>query len=117
MRRPSKPWYRSFNNTWYVWLGGKQIPLARCKDNKSEAERVFHRLMAGDTPAVAKPADVHVVAILDLFLEHAHRHNAARTYEWYRSFLQDFSDRCGGLRVENSSHFMSAAGLTAKVGA
>jgi integrase len=72
----------------------------KAKKTKKEADRVFHRLMAGDTPAIARPYDVLVVTTLDLFLEHAHLHNAPRTYEWYRSFLQDISNRCGSLRVE-----------------
>lgn len=105
MRRPSKPWYRSFNDTWYVCLNGKQIPLVQGKANKKEAERVFHRLMAGETPQFAKPTDLRVVAVLDLFLEHAHTHNAPRTYYWYRNFLQDFSNRCGNLRVEELKPF------------
>lgn len=88
MRKPSKPWYRTFNDTWYVCLNGQQIPLAKGKHSKAEAERVFHRLMAGDTPQTAKPSDTRVVAILDLFLDHSHRHNAPRTYEWYRDFHQ-----------------------------
>jgi integrase len=105
MRKPSKPWYRTFNDTWYVCLNGQQIVLAKGKDNKKEAERVFHRLMAGETPQAAKPSDTRVVAILDLFLDHAHRHTAPATHEWYRNFLQDFSDMYGAMKVENLRPF------------
>jgi integrase len=99
MRRPSKPWYRKFNDTWYVCLNGRQLPLARGKDSKREAEREFHRLMAGEAPQASRPKDTRVVAVLDLFLDHALRHNAESTYLWYKRFLQDFSDRCGAMRV------------------
>lgn len=99
MRKPSKPWYRHFNDTWYVCLNGQQIVLARGKDNKKEAERAFHRLMAGETPQAVRSSDTLVTAVLDLFLEHAHKHTAPATYEWYRHFLQDFSDRYGALKV------------------
>jgi len=105
MRKPSKPWYRKFNDTWYVCLNGQQVVLARGKDNKKEAERAFHRLMAGDTPQALKPSDTRVVAILDLFLDHSHRHNKAATYEWYRHFLQDFSEMLGSLSVEELKPF------------
>lgn len=105
MRKPSKPWYRKFNDTWYVTIRGEQIPLAKGKANKADAEHMFHRLMAGETPQAAKPSDLRVLAILDLFLNHAQQHNAKRTYEWYRDFLQDFSDRFGLLRVEELRPF------------
>jgi hypothetical protein len=71
MRKPSKPWYRKYNDTWYVCLNGAQVPLAKGKANKREAERSFHRLMAGETPQAIKPEDHRVISILDLFLEHS----------------------------------------------
>ena len=52
MRKPSKPWYRKFNDTWYVCISGKQIQLAKGKGNRKEAERAFFRLMASETPVV-----------------------------------------------------------------
>jgi integrase len=106
MRRPSKPWYRKFNDTWYATVRGEQVPLARGRANRAEAERAFHKLMAGDAPArPARPQDTRVVAVLDLFLDHSQRHNRPRTYEWYRSFLQGFSDLYGALRVEDLRPF------------
>jgi integrase len=107
MRKPSKPWYRTFNDTWYVTIRGEQIPLARGKANKAEAERAFFKLMAADAPekAAARPSDTRVVAILDLFLDHSQRHNKQRTYEWYKGFLQDFSDLHGTLRVQDLKPF------------
>jgi hypothetical protein len=53
---------------------GEQIPLAKGKANKAEAERAFFKLMVGDTLAQpARPQDTCVVAILDLFLDHSQR--------------------------------------------
>lgn len=105
MRKPSKPWYRKFTDTWYVCLNGRQIPLAKGKDNKREAERAFFRLMAGETPAPSRAKDTRVVAVLDLFLDHAQRHNKPATYAWYRHFLQSFSDAYGSLKVEDLRPF------------
>lgn len=43
MRHPIKPWYRSLNDTWYVQLRGKQVPLAQGRDNSKEAyRRLYH---------------------------------------------------------------------------
>jgi integrase len=46
-----------------------------------------------------------VAQVFDLFLEGSSRHNEARTYEWYRDFLQDFSDRYGALEAEKLKPF------------
>src|SRR5947209_1368793 len=105
MRKPAKPWYRRFNDTWYICLNGDQIPLAKGKENKADAERAFFRIMAEGTPQVLKVSDTRVVAILDLFLDHSQKHNSPRTYEWYRDFLQDFADTCSMLRVEDLKPF------------
>src|SRR5260370_40265771 len=99
MRKPSKPWDRAFNDTWYVCISGKQVQLAKGKGNRKEAERAFFRLMASETP-VAVSSETHVVAILDLFLEHSQRHNSTRTYDWYRESLQDFAAMLETLRVQ-----------------
>ncbi len=105
MRKSDGPWYRKFNDTWYVTVRGEQIPLAKGKASKKEAERAFHKLMAGDAPQAVRPSDTRVIAVLDLFLDHSRKHNAPRTYEWYRDFLQDFSDMYGLLRVEDLKPF------------
>lgn len=105
MRRPSKPWYSVHNDTWYVCLNGQQIPLTKGKANKQEADRAFHRLMAGETPHILRPAATRIIAILDLFLEHSHRRNSRRTFEWYRDFLRDFAEKFGMLRVEELKPF------------
>jgi integrase len=104
MRKPSKPWYRAYNDTWYVCISGRQVPLAKGKENRKEADRAFFRLMASETPVVVNN-ETRVVAVLDLFLEHSQRHNSCRTYNWYREFLQDFADMFGTLRVEDLKPF------------
>src|SRR5262245_55221703 len=38
MRKSTGPWYRKFNDTWYVTIRGEQIPLAKGKSNKKAAE-------------------------------------------------------------------------------
>ena len=64
--------------------------------------------MAASDPSIARTAaalaDRRVVAVLDLFLDHAQRHTKPPTYGWYKHFLQDFSDRCGAMKVEELLH-------------
>jgi integrase len=116
VRKPSKPWYRSFNDTWYVCHNGRQVPLAKGKDNKKEAERAFHRLMAGDPAPVSRPQALLVVTLLDLFLEHAQRRNKPRTFGWYREFLEDFCDACGALKVADLKPFHVSCWLDSHTG-
>ncbi|MBX3439334.1 MAG: hypothetical protein KF861_17730, partial [Planctomycetaceae bacterium] len=78
--RTAKPWYRSANDTWYVWHRGQQIPLAKGKRAKRDAEAAFHRLMAAvpvclevdmtsATPVTASGGSLLVVELLDQFLD------------------------------------------------
>ena len=48
MRQP-KPWFRKFNQTWYVQIGTKQVRLARGQDAREEAFKKYHELMAQDS--------------------------------------------------------------------
>jgi integrase len=89
-----KPFYRPKKRRWYVQLGGKHVNLGPDRD---EAFRRYHELMAGrgDPPAetVAPPPDAGLVcAGLDAFLDWCQKNKAARTYEWYRAYLQSFLD-------------------------
>ena len=54
--RTPKPWYRRQTDTWYVCLRGKQIPLAKGKRSKREADEAFHRLMAMSAVDCGPPA-------------------------------------------------------------
>ncbi|MBN9119556.1 MAG: site-specific integrase [Planctomycetes bacterium] len=98
MRKALKPWYRTQTDTWYATVRGEKIPLAKGRDSYAEAEKAFHRLMLdvgeGQPPdPSAKP--FHVVAIIDLFLDHPERHNSRETYAWYKRFLQSFCELHG----------------------
>jgi integrase len=106
MRTP-KPFYRRFNDSWYVQVGPKQIRLARGKGNEAEAYRRYFEVMAGQpTGKMPEPLpDATVAAICDLFLDWCQKHNAPRTYEWYRDFLQDFCDHLGKMPVADLKPF------------
>src|SRR5262245_56256546 len=89
-RQPSKPWYRSERNAWFVCIQGKQHNLG---PDKKEAERKFHELLARppDQPAFTQTAEESVLAILDRFLTWCREHRKPETLEWYRWRLQEFT--------------------------
>lgn len=91
-----KPWYRKFNDTWYVQLGKQQIPLAKGKAQEAEAFQRFYALMAQqDVGTLAVSSEANLASLCDLFLDWSQLHNDRQTYAWYRRFLQDFCDRHG----------------------
>lgn len=97
MARPSKVWYWQARDGWYATIAGKRHHLAKGKANKAEAQKAFHRMMAGLDPA-ATAADAPAFALVaDLFLEHSTRENAAATTEQYRIKLQSACDQFGGV--------------------
>jgi len=42
-----QPWFREATASWYICIGGRQVPLGKDKD---EAFRHYHRLMAEQRP-------------------------------------------------------------------
>jgi integrase len=56
--RPNKPWYRASKGAWYATVDGKKVSLGvKGEDNKAEALKAWHRLMAGpgEEPAAPQP--------------------------------------------------------------
>lgn len=104
MRTP-EPWYRSQNDTWYVCLRGKQIPLAKGKNRKRKAQQVFFRLMASkevvspnvETAAAPTRSTLAVAVLLDQFLDWVH--DNLKSYDWYRRFLELFAVEYGDLDI------------------
>jgi integrase len=119
MRLPEGPWYRASRDAWYVEYKGQQVKLPKGKANKKAALEAFHRLMALGPGGFPKYQEITVAHVCDLFLtevcpyagdppkkqpkandpQPAMKPNAtheARTYWWYRSFLESF---CGHKRV------------------
>lgn len=113
--REAKPWFRQFDSWWYVEVGGKQVKLAKGKDNRAEAVKQFHILMAGTRPAA--PKSLTAAEVCDLFLRHSEREHEAATFAWHKHYLQSFCDRCGHLKatarptkkVGNSSYQVKSA--------
>lgn len=103
MRKP-EPWLRKFRTgrgkpkrkpCWYVQIDRKQI---RLHEDKSEAWRLYHDLMArGDL------CDVSTVGhLLDHYLEWIKRNRSVRTLECYGSYIGSFLRHVGhSIRVRD----------------
>ncbi len=86
MARTPKPWYRKARKEWCVTIGGV---LHRLGNDKQDAKRKFHELMA-DQPSTVS-ADTSW-GICDLFLGHVLANRSPATYGWYKDRLQYFKD-------------------------
>jgi integrase len=106
--RTAKPWYRSANDTWYVWHRGQQIPLAKGKRARRDAEAAFHRLMAAIPSAEPQTQNSQaseasagqsllVAELLDQFLDWVQFN--LDCFDRYRNVLQTFALGCGQLTV------------------
>lgn len=98
MKSP-KPYFREFDGWWYVQVRQdgrrKQVKLAKGRENEAQAQKRYHRIMAGDE---ARPksvfADAAVVA-LDEFLDFAINNLSETTSDWYANFLNSFARHIG----------------------
>jgi hypothetical protein len=85
MRVP-KPFYRCFNDTWYLQIGKRQIPLARGEANEKAAYARYYEVMA-EEPTGKLPVPLPkalLEEICDLFLTWAEKHTSKTTFAWYR---------------------------------
>lgn len=97
-----QPFFRRFNDAWYVQIGQKQIKLCAGPKNqqtRAEAYRKFAELIAGDVARLEDPSKLTVAQVCDVFLDHVQKHAEATTYDYYRYFLQSFCTQSGTLRV------------------
>jgi integrase len=102
--RFAKPFFRASKGAWYLQLGKRQISLGK---EREEAFKRYREILLHERGETSEPAfrRLTVAQVFDLFLDWSSRHNGARTYEWYRDFLQSFSDRCGALQAEKLKPF------------
>lgn len=95
--REAKPWFRKFDGWWYVEIAGKQVKLAKGRDNRPEAVKQFHLLMAGTKPA--KRSAFTASQVCDLYLVHSEKEHQAETFAWQKRYLQRFCDRLGTVKA------------------
>ncbi len=109
--REAKPWFRKSNNSWYVEIDGRQVRLAKGRENRAEAVKQFHLLMAGSKPA--RQEDRSVAEVCDLYLVHSEREHEPSTFAWHKHYLQLFCDRRGKLKAAGLIPFHLTAWLDA----
>lgn len=88
--RIAKPFYRRAKKSWYLQLGKRQISLA--KDRKKAFEKWKQMLLH---EGLATDPCLTIEELCDRFLEWAKHHTAEGTYEFYRTYLQQFCDAFG----------------------
>ena len=89
MRIPTKPWYRASKDAWYVEFNGRQVRLAKGRDNEKAARDAFYKLMANGSGKLPDADTLRVATICDLFLDHSQKHHVPDTFHWYQDYLQD----------------------------
>jgi integrase len=99
MPRPSKPWFKSHRNTWYVTVGGHKVSLGvRGKKNRQAAYAAWHRLLADGRPVTGDPAGT-VADVVTAFLADATGRVKPATLAWYHKFLDPFAATHGGVKA------------------
>ena len=66
-----KPWFREFNDTWYVQVGRKQIPLGKDphgKDRKNPPKEVVDAWHALERQKGHVPADPMLSELIETYL-------------------------------------------------
>ena len=101
MRTPTKPWYRASKDAWYVEINGKQVRLAKGRENEKAARDAFYKLMANGSGKLPEADTLRVATVCDLFLDHSQKHHVPDSYQWYRGYLQDFCNLYGTLLVQD----------------
>ena len=108
MPRDPKPWFRKDRDAWFVTINGRRFNLG---PDKEAAFNRFYDLMLRGEEEQPNQDDISVFQLFDAFLEWTSSQRAPRTYEWYKDFLERFSDLfvCRGvpayLRSDNGSEF------------
>jgi integrase len=91
-RSPSKRWFCASKDAWHVEFHGKQIRLAKGRDNEKAARDAFYKLMASGSGKLPEADTLRVATVCDLFLDHSEKHHVPDTFAWYKQYLQDFCD-------------------------
>jgi len=114
MAKTSKVWFRQQTGWWMTTVSGEQVKLAKGKENKKEAEKAFHTLMAHGTRAEDDGPRPTLQRVVGLFLDEAKRTKSAETYEVQRRYLMGFCDAVGkaknvpDLRVHHVKDWVNA---------
>ncbi|MEZ6043090.1 MAG: tyrosine-type recombinase/integrase [Planctomycetaceae bacterium] len=91
-----KPFYKKSHGAWYVNHHGRMIRLSQ---DKEEAFKAYHELMASEAPASSNDS---VATLMNSYLDWCKKNRSAQTYIWYKEFLSSFA-RSIGVRLRIGS--------------
>ncbi|HTU18052.1 MAG TPA: hypothetical protein VMG10_08315, partial [Gemmataceae bacterium] len=100
--RTAHPWFYAAKNAWYVKVGNKKVALGVSgEENKADALKAWHKLMADGPKPTPEPKAVPTVkAVMDAFLADAESRVQPITIQFYRKFCLPFSADYGTLRAD-----------------
>jgi integrase len=101
---------------WMVIVGGQRIKLIEGEDNKDEAERLFHEIMAG----MSQPPESSAARTADLveaFLRHSRIHFAPDTHRLNLYYCQLFAEACGQIPAREIRPYHVARWVDPKIAA
>jgi len=90
-KKEPRPFFRTFNKTWYVQIGKRQINLGRDKD---AAFARYHELI-GQVEEIKATGDLTVCMVFDRFIGWCKGHREAETAAWYERHLTSFARYIG----------------------
>lgn len=118
-RSSTGPWFRSSKNAWYATVAGRKINLkVKGESNEAEAQKAWHRLMAGlpvdaaksDKPqqhAAQDEADSPTVAsVIAAFLADCEGRLKPSSVVWYTDLLKPFATQ-GERQGERITDYLS----------
>ncbi len=80
MRLPTKPWYRASKGPWYVQCHGREVRLAKGRDNEKAARDAFYKLMTNGSGKLPEADTLRVATVCDLFLDYSEKHHVPDTF-------------------------------------
>lgn len=95
MKKTGTPWYRSSHDAWYVWHGGRQVALAKGKENKGEAFARFAELLGAVTQPPQPPKSPTMRVVVAAFLSSVRATIKPTTLSSYDCILRAFLKRFG----------------------
>jgi integrase len=93
MRKTGTPWYRSTHDAWYVWHEGRQVPLAKGKENTAEAFARFAEVLGAPPRQAAPPPSPTADQLVTAYLDDLRGRVKATTLTAYECVLKSFLKR------------------------
>ena len=92
---PHHPWYREFDDWWYVQFGRKQKKLVKGRENEDAAKEAFLRLKEEDYRIPAYLDRLTVLQICKAFMVYSHENHTPDTIDRSERFLRQFCHAFG----------------------